>query len=211
MRNTLLTLLVACSTAACLTTSAQYKTYDYDTPSYIQFSDPRYEVSSTETNAVVTIVRTGDYRKQAAVEFTTREGTAEDGVDFQACGGKIVFMAGQSFRTITVPILRDSEPVAKTFAVELTSADPYTVVTTTSVEVEIKPEPPSLTIAVKPSGLVVSWPDSGSPFVLEAQVDGAWSAVATPPVLENGNWNVAIAPSARVALFRLRANTQTAQ
>lgn len=211
MRNALLTLLVGCSTATCLTTSAQYKPYDTETPSYVQFSDPRYEVSATETNAVVTIVRTGDYRKQASVEYNTREGTAEDGVDFQACGGRIVFLAGQSFRTITVPILRASEPVTKTFAVEMASADPYTVVTTTTAEVEIKPQPPALTIAVRSGALVVSWPDTDSPFVLEAQIDSAWSALPNSAALEDGHWSVAVDPGAPVALFRLRAQTQSTQ
>ena len=211
MRNALLLLIVGCSSATCLNTPAQIKPYDYDTPSYVQFSVPRYEVSATETNAVVTIVRTGDYRKQASVDYTTREGTAEDGVDFQACGGKLVFLAGQSFRTITVPILRDSQPVSKTFAVELTAADSYTVVTTASAEIEIKPQPPALAIAAKAGSLVVSWPDTGSPFVLEALTNGSWSAMTNAPALAEGTWSVAVDTSAPVAWFRLRAQTQAAQ
>lgn len=208
MRNALLSLIVGCSTAACLNTSAQIKPYDYDTPSYVQFTTPRYEVSETQTNATVTIVRTGDYRRQASVEFTTREGTAEDGVNFQACGGKVVFQAGQSYRIISVPILRAAE-VSKTFAVDLTTTDPYTVVTTASAEVEIKPQPPALTIAVRNGALLVSWPDSTSPFVLEAQIDGTWSAVTNAPALAEGTWTAAVDMTAPVALFRLRSQAQT--
>lgn len=208
MRNALLLLIVGCSTVACLNTSAQIKPYDYDTPSYVQFTTPRYEVSETQTNATVTIVRTGDYRRQASVEFATREGTAEDGVDFQSCGGKVVFQAGQSFRTISVPILRAAE-VAKTFAVDISAADAFTVVTTASAEVEIKPQPPTLTIAAKNGALLVSWPDSGSPFVLEAQVDGAWSAVTNSPALAEGTWTTIVATTAPIAFFRLRSESQT--
>lgn len=211
MHNALLLLIVGCSVAASLTTSAQIKPYDYDTPSFVQFTTPRYEVSEAQTNAVVTIVRTGDYRRQASVEYTTREGTAEEGVDFQPTGGKVVFQAGQSFRTITVPVVPNSEPVVKTFAVELTAADAFTVVTTASAEVEIKPQPPALAIAVKNGALLVSWPDSGSPFVLEAQIDGAWSAVTNPPALAEGQWTAAVDTTAPVALFRLRAETQPTQ
>jgi hypothetical protein len=209
MRNPLLLLIVACASATCLTTSAQIKAQSYDTPSYVQFSAPRYEVSENETNAVVTVVRSGDYRNPASVDFTTREGTAADNVDFQPCGGTIVFTAGQSFRTISIPILRSSEPISKTFQVELAEADANTIVTTPSAEIEIKPLPPALTIMVKSGGLLVSWPDSGSSFVLEAQIDGAWTAVSTAPTLDQGTWTVAIDSTAPLALFRLRLQSQT--
>jgi hypothetical protein len=204
MRNSLSLLVVAGCSLACMTVSAQITAQDYDTPSYVQFSAPRYEVSESETNAVVTIVRSGDYRKTASVDYSTQEDTAEENVDFQPCGGTIVFKAGESFRTISIPILRSSEPTPKAFQVQLAQADPYTIVTTPAAEVEIKPQPPALTITPKNGALLVSWPDSGSAYVLDAQVDRTWSPVATPPTLENGTWSVAIDLNAPMALFRLR-------
>jgi hypothetical protein len=211
MRNTLLLLAVAGFAATSLNVSAQIKAQGYDTPSYVQFSAPRYEVSETETNAVVTLVRSGDFRKTASIDYTTQEGTAADGVDFEACGGTVVFAAGQSFRTITIPILRSPAPVTKTFQVQMTEGDFNTVVTTPSAEVEIKPQPPGLRIAAKKAALVVSWPDSGAKFVLEGQVDGQWSAVNAPPVLADGNWTVTLTPGAPVILFRLRLDSETPQ
>ena len=212
MRNALLLIPVAWLGATCLNTSAQIKAQGYDTPSYVQFSAPRYEVSATETNAVVTIVRTGDSRKIASVDYATREGTASDNVDFQPCGGTIVFAAGQSFRTITVPILRSPEPVTKTFQVEISEGDPGTIVTTPTAQVEIKPQPPALNIAAANGGLVISWPESASKFVLEAQLDGQWAAVGIEPELADGTWTVAFTPTAPIVLFRLRLDSaQTAQ
>jgi hypothetical protein len=208
MRKSLsLLLTIACASVTSVTVSAQIKAQSYDTPSYVQFSAPRYEVSETETNAVVTLVRSGDYRKSASVDYTTREGTASDNVDFKPCGGTIVFAAGESFRAITIPILRGSEPVAKIFQVELAQGDLNTVVTTPTADVEIKPLPPALSIGVNTNGLLVSWADSGTQFTLEALVDGTWAAVQNAPSLDQGVWTVPIDGSAPIALFRLRQET----
>ena len=211
MRNALLLISVAWFGAASSNTSAQIKAQGYDTPSYVQFSAPRYEVSETETNAVVTIVRSGDFRKIASVDYSTREGTASDNVDFEPCGGSIVFNPGQNFRTITIPIKRSSEPVTKTFQVEMTQGDLNTVVTTPSADVEIKPQPPALDIAAKNGALVVSWPESDTPFVLEAQSDGQWSAVTETATLANRSWSVAITPTSPLSFFRLRLDAEATQ
>jgi hypothetical protein len=205
MRHILPLLMVACAIATCATVSAQIKAQSYDTPSYVQFSEPRYEVSKTETNAILTLVRTGDYRNPASVDFSTHEGTAADNVDFKPCGGTIVFSGGQSIRTITVPILHSPDPVSKTFQVELAGGDPATIVMTPTVEVEIKAPAPSLNIALQPGGLLISWPDSATAFVLEQQIDGAWSPVTTTATLDQGVWSVTIDAPAAIAWFRLRS------
>ena len=210
MRNTLSLLIAAACSLTAITTSAQFKTYDTETPSYVQFTSPRYEVSETETNAVVTIVRTGDFRKLAAIEYATREGTAENAVDFVSSGGKVVFAAGQSFRTITIPILRDGDPTPKKFQVEMTQADVNTIVTTPSAEVEIKPQPPALNIAAKGQAFEVSWPDSGQPFVLEAQVDGQWTAVHGS-TLTDTTWRAAFVNTGAMVWFRLRLSPPASQ
>lgn len=210
MRYTLSLLTAAFCSATFLPASAQIKAYDYATPSYVQFSSPRYEVSETETNAVVTIVRTGDYRNLAAVEYSTREGTATDSVDFQACGGKVVFSAGQSVRTISIPILRGADSVAKTFQVELTEIDPSAVVVTPSAEVEIKPQPPTLTIGMNGGVLQISWPDSASKFALETQLNGEWVGVEGA-VLKDTTWSSDINPTGPLGLFRLRAADPSGQ
>lgn len=210
MRNTLL-LAVAGFAVTSLSVSAQIKAQGYDTPSYVQFSAPRYEVSETATNAVVTLVRSGDFRKAASIDYTTQEGTAADGVDFEACGGTVVFAAGQSFRTITIPILRSPAPVTRSFQVQMTEGDFNTVVTTPAAEVEIKPQPPGLTIGAKKGALVVSWPDSAAKFILEGQVNGQWSAVEAAPVLTNGQWTVTVTPGVPVILFRLRLDSESGQ
>jgi hypothetical protein len=211
MRNTLLLISVAWFSAALQNASAQIKAQGYDTPSYVQFSAPRYEVSQNETNAVVTIVRSGDFRKIASVDYSTREGTAADNIDFEPCGGTIIFNPGQNFRTITIPIKRSADTVAKSFQVEIAQVDLNTVVTTPTANVEIKPLPPALDIAAKEGALVISWPESNAPFVLEAQVDGEWSALAETPALANGSWSVTVTPASPLTFFRLRLDSETNQ
>lgn len=204
MHPSLPVMLFGCAFAA-LTASAQFTVKNYDTPSYVQFSAARFEVTEGETNAVITVVRSGDYRKTAAVDYATVEGTAAANVDFQPAGGTIVFSSGQSVRTITIPILRE-EPCAqaKTFQVQLQQPAANTVLLSESAEVEIKAQPPALEIEFSEGKLLVTWPDVGLPFRLEAQVDGSWSAVAPEPITADGFLTVTVTPDQPVALFRLR-------
>lgn len=204
MLSSLKMLVIGCA-AATLSVSAQYTAKNYDTPSYVQFSSARFEVNGTETNAVVTVVRSGDYRKTAAVGYITQDGTAAANVDFQPCGGTIVFSSGQSVRTITIPILREtSAGAAKSFQVQLQEPAANTIVLTDSAEIEIMADLPSLEIELAGGGLLISWPDTGLPYQLEAQVNGFWSAVTTEAASEDGVLSVTVAPEGQVVLFRLR-------
>jgi hypothetical protein len=202
MRPSLSILAVAC--AASLSAHAQIKAQGYDTPSYIEFSNPRYEVSGAETNAVITIVRNGDYRKIAAVDYATKDGTAEGNVNFQPSGGTVTFAAGESFKTINIPIIRDEPSPTTTFQVELTPAAYQTIVTTPTAEIEIQSPPPSLAIAATGGAITISWPDFGQTFNLQALVDGAWTPVTNSPALTNGDWNVQLNATTHLALFRLQ-------
>lgn len=201
----LLALLAVC--AATFHADAQITTKGYDTPSYIEFATPRFEVSETETNAVVTVVRTGDYRRTASVDYSTQDGTAEGNVNFKPCGGTLVFAAGESFKTINIPVLREQPEPVKTFQVALAQpATSQVVVITPTAEVEIKSTPPSLAIKLESSGIQISWADIGVPFRLESQIDGSWVQVGDSPELIEGEWKVQIAVGARVELFRLVAS-----
>ena len=204
MRSPLSILAVAC--AASLSAHAQIKAFGYDTPSYIEFGAPRFEVSGTETNAVITIVRGGDYRRTAAVDYTTKDGTAEGAVNFHPCGGTLTFAPGESFKTINIPIIREEPEPMKTFQVEMTAAAAETIVITPTAEVEIKSQPPALAITTAGGKLSITWADVGEAFNLEALIDGAWNQVANEPALANGEWSVQLspAPGAPIALFRLK-------
>lgn len=208
MHPSLKLLIIGCA-AASLTAFAQETAQSFDTPSYIEFSSTHFDVQEGETNAFITIVRSGDYRKTATVEYTTQDGTATCNVNFQATGGTLVFAAGESFKTINVPILRD-QPVesAKKFQIQLSDPAPDTVVTTAAAEVEIKPDPPTLVIKPGVGVLEVSWPDVGLAYALEVKTEGSdWTAVSNKTTLSGGTVAVKVATDLPMAWFRLKLDS----
>jgi hypothetical protein len=205
-----LALFIVASVAAVssLTARAQFHIQGYDTPSYIQFSNPTFEVDGDQTNAVITLVRTGDYRKNASVDYATQDGTAEGNVHFKPCGGTVNFAAGQSIRTITIPILREQPAPPKTFQVELVQTSDTSLVITPTAQVEIKSLPTLSILAASAAGVQLAWPDVGAAYVLEAKADGDWQAVASAPTLVDGEWTIALDANTPMEWFRLRLNAQ---
>jgi hypothetical protein len=53
----------------------------YGTPSYLEFSDPKYAVAGTEPAAVITVVRTGEFRQPVSVQYASGDGTARAGLE----------------------------------------------------------------------------------------------------------------------------------
>lgn len=181
----------------------------YDTPSYIEFAQARFEVSEGETNAVITVVRGGDFRRIAAVDFSTRAGTAVADEDFQAAGGRLVFQAGQSFREIRIPILQDDAVEGdETLIVELSNPGAYTEIVAPSAEVVIKDEAPAptLDIARAEGEVVISWPQTAAAYQLQVRdFTTAWQNVALSAEPGENKWVVRIPPNANYNLFRLVA------
>lgn len=191
-----------------LSARAQYSIKGYDTPCYIQFSSQRFEVQGCETNAVITVVRTGDYRKSATVDYSTQDGSAEGNVNFQPAGGTINFDAGQSIRTISIPIIREQPAPPKSFQVELVQTSADSLVMTPSAEVVIQ-SLPTLQIEAAVSGqLKLTWADVGAPYILEAKAGGDWLPVGTSPALLDGEWSISLGTGEAMEWFRLRLNAQ---
>ena len=71
----------------------------------IQFLQANYSVDDTESNAVITIVRTGGTNGTVAVVFSTSDGSAKAGVDYTATNSTVSFGDGVTNKTITIPIL----------------------------------------------------------------------------------------------------------
>ncbi|MEW6283229.1 MAG: DUF4394 domain-containing protein, partial [Candidatus Eremiobacterota bacterium] len=74
----------------------------------IQFSAPSFTVTegTTETEATVTVVRSASH-SDVEVQFTTRNGTALAGSDYESTTGTLLFAAGVTTEFFTVPILPD--------------------------------------------------------------------------------------------------------
>jgi hypothetical protein len=94
----------------------------------IGFSAPSYTV--VEGNAFnVTVVRTGNTRVAASVNYTTLDGTATAPGDYTATSGTLNFAAGETRKTVSVPTTdnTDAGAASKTLTLRLSGAVPDSV------------------------------------------------------------------------------------
>jgi hypothetical protein len=188
----------------------------YDTPAYIDFERTSFIVREDQTNLVIGVVRTGEFRQSASVDFRLVEGTASAGSDYKAAGGTIYFPAGQSFKTISLSILSDGQAEPdETFELELFNPGANVVLMHNSATITIQDAPqivatlPRLQISPAPEGgVALSWPDNGTSCVLERTerpAGGLWEPVEDEPVLYEGR-RVVIQPVTNTFYtYRLRA------
>jgi hypothetical protein len=73
----------------------------------LQFSATNYTVSATATNATIMVTRTGDTNGVVTVGYTTFDGTAVGGVDYDDSSGTLLFAPGDISQRLQVPILAD--------------------------------------------------------------------------------------------------------
>ncbi len=74
----------------------------------IEFSAPEYFVGESGTNALITISRTGGTEGTVSANYSTLDGSAIAGRDYQATGGSVIFAEGETRRTFTIPITPNS-------------------------------------------------------------------------------------------------------
>ena len=77
--------------------------------STISFSDPIYSVSETGVTATILVKRTGDLTGSVTVDYSTADGTAVAGEDYEAVSGTIFWADGDAtVQSFTVPIIDDT-------------------------------------------------------------------------------------------------------
>ena len=78
----------------------------------VQFSATTYRASENDGNATITVTRSGSTSGTASVRIATSDGTATAGSDYTAISQVLAFAAGETTKTVAVPILKDtlSEP-----------------------------------------------------------------------------------------------------
>lgn len=126
-----------------------------DTAGTIQFSAASYSATESAGKAVVTITRTGGTASGVSVVFTTVPGTALPGSDYTAVATNLTFAAGETTKTVTIPILADSTK-------ELTETVSLVLVNPTSGAVLGSPSLAVLNISDAPDPNAV--PVTGAPF-----------------------------------------------
>jgi hypothetical protein len=93
--------------------SAVVTIVDDDKAGIFQFSATAYnatEPAAVSTTATVTVTRTGTNLAGASVQFATSNGTAIAGADYTATGTTLVFGAGETSKSVAVPILVNAVP-----------------------------------------------------------------------------------------------------
>ena len=91
-------------------------------PPTLRFSTASYTVAEWAGTVSLTVWRLYDTNTPVSVDFATADGSAKAGLDYTATNGTLVFAAGVTNRTFTVPILNDGLVEAtETFRVTLSN------------------------------------------------------------------------------------------
>jgi hypothetical protein len=95
---------------------------DDDVGGAVQLSAATYSAGENDGTLTVTFQRVTGVASSVAVQYATSDGTAKAGQDYTAASGTLTFGAGESVKTISIPILPDSldEP-AETFTISLSN------------------------------------------------------------------------------------------
>ncbi len=81
---------------------------DNDSPGTLQFSAATYRIGEGGGSVAITVTRIGGAAGEVRVNFTTRNGTASAGADYDTTSGQLTFADGETSKTFFVPIVQDA-------------------------------------------------------------------------------------------------------
>ena len=90
----------------------------------LSFLSSTFFVNGDQSNAVITLVRTGGTNGTVSIDFSTSDGTAKAGVDYTATNGTVTFATGVLTNTFMVPIVLPENPYSTNQTVNLTLSNP---------------------------------------------------------------------------------------
>lgn len=138
------------------------------------------------------------------IAFATQDGTATAGSDYFDFSGSVVFLAGETQQTVSVPILDDvaaegDETFTLTVSSSMTTLSGTTTGTATIVDndstmlvtLPVAGLSPALTWGVVPDGTTVPGlcgSPANAPSTLIAHLDGIYNETATGPDVSNRTW-----------------------
>jgi uncharacterized repeat protein (TIGR01451 family) len=128
-----------------------------DDVSGLSFSGPAYSINENGGAATITVVRSGYVSNLLSVTYSTANGTAQAGVNYQATSGVLVFTNGDTVKTFTIPVIDNGIVEGdKTVLINLTNLVGNAVLVT--------PSAATLTIVETDGSLIVP---SGSALISE--------------------------------------------
>jgi hypothetical protein len=192
---------------------AQIRPLNNDTPAFIEVG--RTEVAGFEGSSVtIHLFRTGEFRWTTRVDYLLVGGSAEEGSDFTAAGGTLVFQPGEGMKAVEVQLAGDEvSDTGETLHLKLSANDVQTVVVQGTVTIRIDDPPgvisgpPRLRMASTDDGhVVLSW-DGFSEALLEHTVDpivGRWEKVPCTVEHDGETSRVTERRTAQPRFYRLR-------
>ena len=78
--------------------------------STLTFSQAEYNFDEDQSEASITVIRTGNSNETVSVDYATGDDYARDGSDYTAALGTLTFGPGEMSKTFTVPLLGDELP-----------------------------------------------------------------------------------------------------
>lgn len=80
-----------------------------DAPGYICYTAGQYEIREDQTSAVITLKRSGGIQGKVSAEVRLGPGAATNGQDYQDPVATVIFAAGQTAGSVTIPLIDDQE------------------------------------------------------------------------------------------------------
>lgn len=88
-------------------TNATLAIINVDFPGIVEFSSGLYSVNKSAGYALIPVIRTGGSAQKVSVNFSTRNGSATNGLNYTATNGVLAFTNGEVAKFLKVPILDD--------------------------------------------------------------------------------------------------------
>jgi hypothetical protein len=77
-------------------------------PTALQLSSQTFSVNESIGTVPVTVIRSGGLAASSTVDYSTVDGTATSGPDYTATSGTLTFAAGETSKTVNIPIFNDN-------------------------------------------------------------------------------------------------------
>src|SRR5262245_40476777 len=80
---------------------------DRSVPATVSIGDTTLYESDSGTQASLGVYLSGPVNPPVTVTYSTAPGTATPGSDYQAVSGTVTFLKGQTYKTISIPVIGD--------------------------------------------------------------------------------------------------------
>ena len=90
------------------TATAVLTIIDNDTAGTLQFSQANYSVTEARASVTITVTRQDGTASGVTVDYSTSNDTATAGSDYTAKSSTLTFAAGQTSKTFTIPMIKDT-------------------------------------------------------------------------------------------------------